>query len=170
MKLLDSILSAGNGGFMRQIAGQLGITPAQAASATSALLPAIAAGAQEKLASGGTMAFADLISSPNLSRFATDPTSLGTPAAVYQGESLLNHIFGNGDLSGIASAVAEKVRISSSVVTRMLPIAATMLGAFLSKSANSGEGDMTEQLGEIASAGDSDVLGVVRDVTAKVLR
>lgn len=170
MKLLDSILSAGNGGLVRQIAGQFGITPAQAASATSALLPAIAAGAQEKLASGGTIAFSDLISSSNLSKFAADPASLGTPAAVDQGESLLNHIFGNGDLSGIASAVAEKAGISSSVVTRMLPIAATMLGAFLSKNATSGEGDMTKQLGELASAGHSGVLGLVRDAAAKVLR
>jgi len=41
---------------VKQLAGQFGITPDQASSATAALLPAIAAGAQEKLAGGGTHA------------------------------------------------------------------------------------------------------------------
>jgi hypothetical protein len=123
---------------------------------------------REKLATGGTMAFSDLIASGSLDKFATDPASLGTPAALDQGKSLLNQIFGNGDLSGMASAVAEKAGISSAVVTRMLPIAATILGAFLSKSATNGQDDLTKKLGAIAGA-HSGVLGAVKDLAAKVL-
>ena len=169
MTILDGILSAGNGGLVKQLARQFGITPAQATSATANLLPAIAAGMQEKMATGGTTAFSDLISGGSLGRFATDPASLGTPAALDQGKSLLNQIFGNGDLSRIASAVAEKAGISSSVVTRMLPIAATILGAFLSQSAAGGKDDLTKKLGAIAAAGHSGVLGAVKDLAAKVL-
>jgi len=35
-----------------------------------------------------------LISGGSLSKFATDPASLGTPAALEQGKSLLSQIFG----------------------------------------------------------------------------
>jgi len=169
MTILDSILSVGDGGIVKQLAGRFGITPAQATSATSALLPAIAAGTQEKLASGGATTFWDLIRSGSLTKFATDPASLGTPEALNQGKSLLNQIFGSGDLSSIASAAAEKAGISSSVVTRMLPIAATMLGAFLSTSAADGEDDLTKRLGAIAGAGHSGVLNAVKGLAAKVL-
>jgi hypothetical protein len=170
MTILESILSVGNDGLVKQLAGQFGITPAQAASATAALLPAIAAGAQEKLATGGTTSLSDLIRGGSLRKFAADPASLGTPAALAQGKSLLNQIFGNGDLTNIASAVAAKAGISSSVVTRMLPIAATILGAFLSQSAASGKDDLTKKLSAIAGAGHSGVLGAVKDLAAKVLR
>ena len=46
MTILDSILSAGNAGLVTQLAGQFGITPVRASSATIALLPAIGAGVQ----------------------------------------------------------------------------------------------------------------------------
>jgi hypothetical protein len=110
-----------------------------------------------------------LISGGSLGKFATDPASLGTPAALDQGKSLLNQIFGNRDLSSITSAVAEKAGISSSVVTRMLPIAATVLGAFLSKNAAGGQDDLTKKLGAIAGAGQSGVLSAVKGLAAKVL-
>jgi len=167
MSILDTILSSGDGGLIKQLAGQVGITPAQATSATSALLPAIAAGVQEKMAAGGTTGLSDLINSGSLTKFA-DPANLGTPAAVDQGKSLLGQIFGSGDLSSITSAVAEKAGISSSIVTRMLPIAATILGAFLSRSAAGSQDDLTKQLGEIAGAGHSGVLSAVKGLAAKV--
>jgi len=167
MSILDSILSAGDGGLIKQLAGQFGITPAQATAATSALLPAIAAGVQEKMAAGGTTSLSGLINSGSLTKFA-DPANLGTPAAVDQGKSLLGQIFGSGDLSSIASAVAEKAGISSSIVTRMLPIAASMLVGYLSKSAASGQNDLTKNLSAIADAGQGGVLGAVKDLAAKV--
>jgi len=167
MSILDTILSSGDGGLIKQLAGQFGITPAQATSATSALLPAIAAGVQEKMAAGGTTGLSDLINSGSLTKFA-DPANLGTPAAVDQGKSLLGQIFGSGDLSSIASAVAEKAGISSSIVTRMLPIAASMLVGYLSKSAASGQNDLTKNLSAIADAGQGGVLGAVKDLAAKV--
>ena len=39
MKILDTILSAGNTGLVNQLAGQFGITATQATLATSSLLP-----------------------------------------------------------------------------------------------------------------------------------
>jgi hypothetical protein len=169
MKLLDSILSASNGGVVKQLADQFAITPAQAASATSALLPALAAGLQQKLGSGDAIALSTVISNRNLVKFVNDPTSLGTTPALDQGNSLLKQIFANGDLGNVPTLVAEKAGISSSIVTRMLPIVATLLVAYLAKNANSEQGDLEERLDEVASAGHGGILSAVKGLSEKVL-
>ena len=121
MNVLDSALSAGSAGVVEQLASQFHIKPDQAGSAISTLLPAIAGGLKEKLATGGGSALTNLISGGSLSKFADDPASLATPAAVAQGNSILNQIFGGADLSNLASTVAQKIGIPSSVITAILP-------------------------------------------------
>ena len=167
MNILDSILSAGDGGIVKQRAGQFGITPDQAKSATSALLPALAAGLQHKLSNGGSATLMDTIS--GFSKYASDPLSLAAPTAIGQGKAFLNQIFGNGDTNTIASMVAEKAGISSSVVTRMLPIGATILGAYLSRSAAGGQGNLSQKLGDLAGAGHGSIVSAVKGLMEKVL-
>ncbi len=167
--MLDTILTTSDGGVVDQLADQFGIKPAQAKAVASNLLPALATGLQQKLATGNGAALSKTISNGGLSRFADDPVSLGTSAALDQGKSLLNQIFGDADLSSIASMVGEKAGISSNIVTRMMPIAATALVAVLSKSADGGQGNLTKKLGEIASAGNGGILSGVRGLTEKVL-
>src|SRR5271167_2156854 len=99
MNVLDSALSAGSAGVVGQLASQFHINADQAGSAISALLPAIAGGLQEKLATGGGSTLSNLISGGSLTKFADDPASLATPAAAAQGNSILNQIFGGADLS-----------------------------------------------------------------------
>jgi hypothetical protein len=169
MSVLDSVLSAGSAGAVEQIANQFGIHADQAGSAVSALLPAIAGGLKEKLSSGGGAALSSLISSGGLSKYADNPASLASPEALAQGNSLLRQIFGGGDLSTIASAVAQKVGISSSIITAMLPIVATLLGGLLSKSTAGGQGNLTELVGTIAGAGHSGVMDTIKSFASKVL-
>jgi hypothetical protein len=59
MNIIDTVLSAGNGGLVKQLAGQLGITPLQVISAASALLPALAGGLQQRLA-GATQPYCQI--------------------------------------------------------------------------------------------------------------
>ena len=105
MNILENVLSADNGGVVRQLANQFGITAEQATSTISALLPAIAGGLKEKLNSGGGPALSNLASSGSLSRFADNPASLASPAALTQGNSILHQIFGDGDLTNIATTM-----------------------------------------------------------------
>jgi hypothetical protein len=170
MSVLDSVLSLGNSGMVEQLAGQFGINPEQSASAVSALLPAIAGGLKEKLASGGGAALTDLISGGTLTKFADNPASLATPGALTLGNSILSQIFGSGDLSNIASTVAHKVGISDGVITTMLPIVTTLLGGLLSKSMAGGKGNLTEIVGALAGAGHSGVLDAIKGFASKVLR
>jgi hypothetical protein len=169
MNVLDSALSAGSAGVVEQLASQFHINPDQASSAISALLPAIAGGLKEKLATGGGSTLSSLITGGSLSKFADDPASLATPAAVAQGNSILNQIFGGADLSNLASTVAQKVGIPSSVISAMLPIATALLGGILSKSAAGGQGNLTEILGSIAGSGHSGIMGAIKGLASKVL-
>jgi hypothetical protein len=169
VNILESVLSAGSTAVVGQLANQFGINTEQAGSAVSALLPALAGGLKEHLSSGSGSALSNLISGGSLGKFADDPSSLGTPAALTQGKSILNQIFGTGDLTNIASSVGEKVGISSSIVTSMLPIAASLLGGLLTKSMASGQGNLTDIVGSIASGGHHGLLDAVKGFASKVL-
>jgi hypothetical protein len=109
-----------------------------------------------------------LLSGGTLSQFADNPAALATPAALEQGKSLLARTFGSGDMSNILSAVAEKAGISSGVVSKMLPVAATLLGGFLSKPAAAG-GNLTDTLGQLSGATSEGVLGAVKSLASKML-
>ena len=121
MNILETMLSGGGGGIVNQLASQFGISPGQATSATSALVPALAGGMQERLASGDASGIADLISSGKLTQFADNSDSLASPAALDQGKTLLSKIFGSGDTGHMASMVAEKVGLGSGVIQLHAP-------------------------------------------------
>jgi hypothetical protein len=169
MSVLENVLSLGNSGLVEQLAGQFGINPEQAASAVTALLPALAGGLKEKLASAAGPALSNLISGGSLTQFADNPAALATPAALAQGNSILGQIFGGSDLSNIASTVAQKVGISSGVITAMLPIAATLLGGLLSKSTAGGKGNLTEVVDALAG-GHHGLMDAIKGFASKVLR
>ncbi len=170
MNVLDRALSAGSAGVVEQLASQFQIRPDQAGSAISTLLPAIAGGLKEKLATGGGSALTNLITGGSLSKFADDPASLATPTAVAQGNSILNQIFGGADLTNLASTAAQKVGIPSSVITAMLPIVAALLGGLLSKNIAGGQGNLTDILDSLAGGGHSGVMGAIKGLASKVLR
>jgi hypothetical protein len=165
MNILETMLSGGGGGIINQLAGQFGISPSQATAATSALLPALAGGMQERLAAGNASGITDSINSGALTRFADNSDSLASPAALDQGRTLLSQIFGSGDTGNMVSMVAEKVGLSSVIIRSMLPIAATLLGGFLSKKVASGA-SLTDTLGHLASAGHSGFMDTVRGLVS----
>ena len=167
MSILDSLLSAGDGGVVKQLAGQFGVNSEQATSVVSTLLPALAGGLKEKLAHGDTSGLSNLISGGSLTKFADNPSSLATPEALEQGKSLVSKIFGSEDLTNVVSKVAEKAGVSSNIVTSILPVAATLLGGLLSKSSSAG-GNLTDVIDQVASAGHSGIVDAVKGLAAKM--
>ena len=167
MSILDSLLSAGDGGVVKQLAGQFGVNSEQATSVVSTLLPALAGGLKEKLAHGDTSGLSNLISGGSLTKFADNPSSLATPEALEQGKSLVSKIFGSEDLTNVVSKVAEKAGVSSNIVTSILPIAATLLGGLLSKSSSAG-GNLTDVIDQVAGAGHSGIVDAVKGLAAKM--
>jgi len=92
---------------------------------------------------------------------------LATPAALEQGKTLLTSIFGSGDLGNVVSMVAEKAGVDGSIITRMLPVATTVLGAFLSKRVANGE-NLADSVNSLASIGHEGILGAVKTLAAKI--
>jgi hypothetical protein len=167
MGLLDGILSAAGGGIANRLASQFGISGDQATSALKTMVPALAGGIQEKLASGGSPALSNLLCGGSLTGFAEDPASAASPAGVEQGKSLLSSIFGSQDLTSMTSTIAEKTGIGGSIIGNMLPIVATILGGFLSKEAGGGEGKLTSCLA--ALTGDHQgIVGAVKSMFSKM--
>ena len=123
---------------------------------------------KEKMESGDACEITNLLSCGNLTQFADTPATLATPAALDQGQTLLSKIFGSGDTSNLVSMVAEKVGLSSGVIRTMLPIGATLLGAFLSKKAAAG-GSLTDTVGQLASVGHSGLMDAVKGLASRML-
>jgi hypothetical protein len=64
--------------------------------------------------------------------------------------------------------VAEKTGVDGSVITRMLPIATTAVGAFSSKRVASGD-NLSDTANSLASAGQEGILGAAKTLAAKIL-
>ena len=163
MKMLETMLSAGGGAVVKQPASRFGLDADQAPSSVSALLPALAGDLQRKAGSDG-FGISNLITSGKFSRFVENPSRLAGPAALEPGTSLVSKIFGSGDLTKVASTVAEKTGVSGS---NMLPTRATLLGGVLAKSTAAGD-NLTDVVGQIANEGPGGLLGTLKNVTRKM--
>jgi hypothetical protein len=160
VNIRDGVLS-GDSDVAKQIASQFGISPEQVSSAVSALLPALAGGLKERLIGSRGAALSNLFSDATLSKFDV-PESLTTPAALTQGNFILNQVFARGDLIDIASGVAQDVGIRSGAVTNMLPIATVVLGSLVAKGTAGGHGSLTSVLDTLVNGGLNHLAGSVK--------
>ena len=167
MSILETVTSVTNNAVVKQLAGQFGISAEQASSSLSALLPALATGMKERLAGGDSASLLQLINGGTLTKFADDPSSLATPEALQQGNSLVSRVFGSQDLSTLVAKLVEKSGVSNSVIKNLVPIGATMLGGFLSRSSAAG-GNVSEIIEEIAAGGHSGIIETVKGLAAKL--
>ena len=139
MDLLSDILSAHGGEAVQQLGAQFGLGEQQTAAALSALIPALAAGVQQNAENEG--GFGNLISALSggtHQQYINNPETLREPAAVEEGNGILGHVLGDKTVSReVASRAAAQTGISSDVLKRMLPLAATLLmGALARRSSN----------------------------------
>ena len=163
MNKLETMLSAGGGAVLKQLASEFGLDADQAALSVSALLPALAGDLQRKAGSDG-FGISNLITSGKFSRFVENPSRLAGPAALEPGKSLVSKIFGSGDL---ASTVAEKTGVSGTIINSMLPIRATLVGGVLAKSTAAGD-SLTDVVGQIAHDGPGGLLGTLKNANQKM--
>jgi hypothetical protein len=166
MKALHAMLSAGGGEVVNEIADRFGLSLEQAATALGALLPAVAGGIKERLATGDTSGISGLIGGGRFTEFVQDPSSLSTQTAVEQGNRLLDRIFGSENTGHLIAIAADKLGISREVIGRMLPVIASVLAAFLAEKAAAGE-SLQEMACAISGAGHG-IAGAARTSTSKV--
>ncbi len=133
MDILDTILNAENGAAVRQLGSQFGLADDQTTSALSALVPALAAGFQRNVQSpDGLSSLLGALAGGGHDQYLTNPQSLGSTAAVEEGNGILGHVFGNKDVSRqVAGRAAAQTGLSADLIKQMLPVVATMMmGAF----------------------------------------
>lgn len=137
MNILDAIVNAQDGAAVRQLGTQVGLAPEQTTAALSALVPALAAGVQRNIQNpGGLESLISALSSGNHGQYIDDPASLSDQATVADGNGILGHLLGSKDVSRqVATRAAAQTGLSTDVLKRMLPLAATlMMGAFSKQS------------------------------------
>jgi hypothetical protein len=142
MNILDSIMNAGDGAALRQLASQVGLNEVQASSAVSALVPALSAGVRQNLQTpDGLSGLVNALSGGKHQRYIDDPAVLGDAATVADGNGILGHILGSKDVSRqLAAQAGAQTGLAPDVIKRMLPLVATLVMGALSRQATTRAG------------------------------
>lgn len=137
MNLLQTLLDANGGEFVGQLSRNFGVDEAQAGAALRNLVPALAGGLKNNLGqSGGLEALLGALQSGQHGRYLDDPSQLGQPATVDDGNAILGHLFGSKDVSRqVAAQAAARTGLDASVLKQMLPVIAAMAMGALNKQA-----------------------------------
>ncbi len=167
MNLLETILNSQNGAAVAQISKGLGLGQTETQTALGKLLPAVARGLSNNASSqDGLSALLGALGKGGHERYIDNPTSITDQASIEDGNGILGHVFGSKDVSrNVASRAAEQTGISSDILKKMLPMAATLAMGALSKKAsglNTAAGQPS-QLSGLSSFLDFDKDGSVTD-------
>lgn len=126
--LLDMVLGSQNSGAIGQIAKNLNIDAGDATKALGSLLPALQGGMKNNVAQGGLDSLLGALTGGKSQQFIEQPEMMGQQQAVDNGNSILGHLLGSKDASRqVASQAAESTGLDTSMLKKMLPMAATML-------------------------------------------
>jgi hypothetical protein len=163
MDILSTILSAGGGNLVRQVAGQFGTDEAQTGSALSQLVRVLGQGvAQNAATPSGLESLTRALSSGGHGRYLDSLSSLTDPAARTDGNGILGHILGSPDVSrALAGRVANQSGMSQDMIKKLLPIAAMLVMGALSKRTQGGSA-LGGLLGGLVGQGDSNAAPAVR--------
>jgi hypothetical protein len=150
MDLLQSILQAGGGTAVQQMAGVTGLEAGQVESVLGQLVPALAGGLQHNVSNGGLGGLMGALTSGRHQQYAEDPAAVVSPAAIDDGNGILGHIFGSKDVSRqVAAQASAKTGVASDVIKQLLPMVAALAMGAMSQRAGSGGAATTESgLGE----------------------
>lgn len=140
MNILETIVGAGNGAAVNQLASQFGLPPDQTKSALAALMPALAAGLQKNMASeNGVSGLISALSRGNHAAYLENPSTLTNPATREDGNAILGHVLGSKDVSrAVAARASQQTGVGTDVLKKMLPLAATLAMGALSRQTGGG--------------------------------
>jgi hypothetical protein len=154
MNLLESLLNENGGAVVREIARNLQLPDGDARSAIEQLTPALSRGLSRNAKQpGGLESLFGALQSGGHERYAKDPSLLGAPRTVSDGNAILGHILGSKDVSrNVAGRAAQQTGLDPSILKKMLPmVAAAAMGTLGQQSA--GGGGLLGQLAGSALSG-----------------
>lgn len=139
MQITDILAQIGG---LKSIARELGVSEAEAARGAESLAPAILGGFKKKLQSqpGGLEGLGGLLNQLGGGGLADDVLA-PKPTDVSRGNEVLGQIFGSKEVSRtVAQNAAEKSGLDPSVLKKMLPMVAMLVGGSMAKGGAGGSG------------------------------
>jgi hypothetical protein len=132
VKLLDTIRSAGGGEIVAALAAKARIGPNEAEEALRALLPEIGRAIRRTEESGsGAAVVSAALHDERYARYLEQPNALGEPAAVADGERVLEDVLDDDERGDLIRRVAAEIGPDEAEVRAMLPLVATLAIAAL---------------------------------------
>ena len=151
MDLLSMLLNQGGGQAVGQLANNFGLKESQVAAALSNLVPALGQGlARNASTQDGLESLSGALAGGQHQRYLEDPSILNQADSISDGNGILGHILGSKDVSRqLAQQASERTGIGVDILKKMLPMAATLAMAALSR-----QTAQTKNAGPGASASD----------------
>jgi hypothetical protein len=128
-----------------QAGQQVGLNPSQTQMAMAALLPALSGALKRNSGSqDGLAGLMGALQNGGHERYLDNPHSMAQPETVQDGNAILGHLFGSKDMSrAVASRASEQTGLDTSILKKLLPLAATMvMGSLGKQSKQPGVADM----------------------------
>ena len=140
MSLLKTILEANDGGAVKALAQNFGLSNQQAGSAVAKLLPALTQGMKANVSQqGGLDSLLGALNKGSHQRYVDNPNELTQANSIADGNNILGHLLGSKDVSRqVASQAAEQTGIDTGILKKMLPMVAGLAMGSLSKQSGSG--------------------------------
>lgn len=136
---ITQLLQNDQTGLIQTLASKFGIDSQQVEKALSWIAPAISRGLQQQVKEPTSFeSLWNALDQGNHQRYVEQPALLEETATQEDGNSILGHIFGTKEVSrNVAGYTAKETGLSSSLIKKMLPYAATMVMGMLSKQMSS---------------------------------
>ncbi len=139
MGLLETILKANDGAAIREAAKQTGLSEKQAFEGLINLIPSLSEGVKKNTNNQqGLESLINALGSGKHERYLDKAGTVNPDEFIKDGNDILGHILGSKDASRqVATKAAKKSGLSSSILKKLLPIAAGLFMASLSKNSRS---------------------------------
>jgi hypothetical protein len=162
MNVLETILGAQGGQLVGKLAQNFGLDQSQASAALQHLVPMLAGGVQRSVGQqGGLESIFNALQGGNHDQYLDDHTQLGQQQAVDDGNSILGQIFGSKDVSRqVAAHAANNTGIDASVLTKMLPVVASVVMGAMKQRAG-GAGGLSNLQAGLGGGGQSPLGGLL---------
>lgn len=165
MNLLETL--ANNPDLISQLARSAGVGQSEARSGIEQLVPALARGMQRNAGSqSGLDSLLGALQGGGHQRYVEEPSRLGSPAAIADGNAILGHVFGSKEVSrNVAGHAAKQSGLSPDLLKQLLPMLAAAAMGTLGQQASAGGslGSSAGNGGQGAGAGVGDLLGQFLD-------
>ena len=138
MSILETILKAGGGDLVKKVAGNVGMEAGDTSKALAAVMPYLKSAMQDNVKSeDGLSSFVKALTSGGHGKYIDNPDEIVNENGQTDGMAILGHLFGSKDQGQAKVAeLSEKLDFDTGTLTKLIPMAATMLMGSMSKNSD----------------------------------